>query len=73
MYLVDDGGSGIVLYAIDPKSTRDNPYQGLLPDEDWPLFGGIPLGEFRVLTVGAHLADYEENLAPHQSGCGQYC
>lgn len=72
MYLVDDGSSGVGLYAIDPKSVARNPYAGILPDEDWPLLPNIPLDRMRVMRLGPQDAAYQDHLTVHESGCGVY-
>ncbi len=72
MYLVDNGSSGVGLYAIDPKSVNGNPYAGVLPDEDWPLLSNIPLDEFRVLEMGPQNGNYQNELELVESGCASY-
>ena len=51
MVLADNGGdSGVALYAVDPKSVSENPYEGMFPDEDYiPL--SIPLDAFEVVAL----------------------
>lgn len=72
MYLVDDSSNGVGLYAVDPRSVRQNPYTGILPDEDWVLLGGIPLDALRVLEMDPQEAGFQDTLAVHESGCGAY-
>ncbi len=58
MYLVDTGGdSSLGLYAIDPKSTSGNMYDGLLPDVDFVLLGGIPINNLQILEYGAQIGN----------------
>jgi hypothetical protein len=72
MYLVDNGSSGIGLYAIDPKSVNGNPYEGVLPDEEWPLLSNIPLDEFRVIEMGPQNGNYQDELTPYENDCASY-
>lgn len=69
MILTDNGTTGIGLYAIDPRSTATNPYQGVLPDVDYVPLAGIPLDQFRVLTLPAQNADWRANLGVSASDC----
>lgn len=73
MYLVDNGGnSGISLYAVDPKSAQGNIYDGLLPDDDYPLLPDIPLSSFRVLKLLPQVADWEDRISLPEVGCAQF-
>ncbi len=73
MYLVDNGGdTGIALYAIDPESVASNPYEGLLPDEDYPLLENIPLNELEVMRLPAQDPDYQSNLDLVPNSCASF-
>lgn len=73
MFLVDQGGSsGIGLYAVDPRSTTGNPYDGLWPSEDYVALPNIPFNAFRVLTMGDQNADYRVDLRLPENGCVSY-
>lgn len=51
MYLADDGGdAGVTLYAAHPSGYRNNPYEGLLPDDTYAHLN-IPLDRFQVLVL----------------------
>ncbi len=72
MILFDDGSSGVSVEAIDPKSTVGNPYEGLLPDVDFPELEGIPLDRLQLLTLppqNPHANDTGELVS---SGCGSF-
>lgn len=70
MFLVDVGGSGISTEAVDPRSVTGFPYEGLLPDVDFPVLEDLPLERLEVLELPAQNpnADDESELVP--SGCG---
>lgn len=68
MYLVDVGGSGVSIEAVDPKSVKGNPYEGLLPDVDYPSLENIPLNRLQVLQLPPLETDLSTALVP--SGCG---
>lgn len=51
MYLGDNSGSGISLYAINPLSFSTNPYKGLLPDNNYVYLPNIPVDRFRVIKL----------------------
>ncbi len=72
MYLVDNGTSGVGLYAVDPKSVNGNPYAGVLPDEDWPFLSNIPLESFRVIEMGPQNGNYQDELDIVDSGCASF-
>ncbi len=73
MYLVDNGGeSGIGIYAVDPRSVLNNPYEGLLPDEDYPELSGIPLNKFQVLKLTAQDKKWRRKLGIENTGCNNY-
>lgn len=50
MYCADDGG-GISLYAINPISSKSNPYQNIWGDQTYIYLDKIPVDKFRVLTL----------------------
>lgn len=72
MYLVDNGSSGVGLYAIDPKCVIGNPYEGVLPDEDWPTIANIPLDQFRVIEMGPQNENYQVELGIIESSCNSF-
>ena len=73
MFLVDTGGgSGIGLYAIDPRSVQGNPYEGVLPDEDFVPLPNIPLDRFRVLRTGEMDLDWQSKAALPQGPCATF-
>lgn len=67
MFLVDSGGphGGMSLYAVDPKSVAGNPYQGILPDEDYVSIANIPADRFRILKLPSQVPDTELALVPN--------
>lgn len=73
MYLVDSGGeTGIALYAIDPESVASNPYDGVLPDEDYPILENIPLDELQVMQLSAQDPDYQSRLDLVPNSCADF-
>ncbi|MBI2472385.1 MAG: hypothetical protein HYV59_14275 [Planctomycetes bacterium] len=73
MYLVDNGGeSGIGIYAVDPRSVQNNPYEGLLPDEDYPELSGIPLDMFQVLKLPKQDRKWRKKLNIVNTGCNNF-
>lgn len=73
MYLVDNGGeSGIGIYAVDPRSVQNNPYEGLLPDEDYPELSGIPLNKFQVLKLPKQDRKWRKKLGIVNTGCNNF-
>ena len=73
MYLVDNGGeSGIGIYAVDPRSVQNNPYEGLLPDEDYPELSGIPLDKFQVLKLSKQDKKWRKKLGLVNTGCNNF-
>ncbi len=72
MYLVDNGTNGVGLYAIDPKSASTNPYEGVLPDEDWPFLPNIPLTKFRVIKMGPQNGNFQEELEIVANDCATF-
>ncbi len=51
MYCADDGG-GIQLYAINPISVKNNPYQDIWGDQTYIYLDKIPVNRLRVLKLG---------------------
>jgi hypothetical protein len=72
MYLVDSNGVGVSLEAIDPRSVQENPYDGLLPDEDFPALSNIPMGSLRVLKLGPQNPLFDEENSLVDSGCATF-
>lgn len=73
MYLVDNGGeSGIGIYAVDPRSVLNNPYEGILPDEDYPELSGIPLNKFQVLKLPKQDRQWRKKLNIVNTGCNNF-
>lgn len=70
MILFDDGSSGVSVEAIDPKSTAVNPYDGLLPDVDFPELNDIPLDRLRLLKLPPQNPDANATNTLIPSGCG---
>lgn len=50
MYCADDGG-GISLYAVNPLSCKNNPYEDIWGDEVYVFLDKIPVDQFRVLAL----------------------
>ncbi|GEM_PF-1132156 len=73
MFLVDTGGgSGIGLYAIDPRSVQGNPYEGVLPDGDFVPLPNIPMDRFRVLETGEIDLDWQTKASLSQGACATF-
>ncbi|RMG84227.1 MAG: hypothetical protein D6708_17315 [Candidatus Dadabacteria bacterium] len=73
MFLADTGGSsGIGLYAIDPRSVQGNPYDGVLPDEDFVPLPHIPLDRFRVLKTGPMDLDWQDKGVLSPGACAAF-
>lgn len=68
MILVDDGG-GLTLYAVHPMSAQNNPYEGILPDKDYPSLENIPADKFRVIKLPEQDADWQKKLGLEENGC----
>ncbi|MCF8226571.1 MAG: hypothetical protein K9J30_11900 [Bacteroidales bacterium] len=51
MYCADDGG-GLSLYAINPISSKNNPYENIWEDQTYVFLEKIPVDRFRVLKLG---------------------
>jgi len=71
MILFDDGSSGVSVEAIDPKSTENNPYQGLLPGVDFPELNNIPLDRLQLLKLPQQDSSADDTNALVPSGCGR--
>src|SRR5205814_3022062 len=69
MYLADNGGSTVGLYAVNPQSYPHNPYAGILPGGNYVPLHDIPVDRFRVLAHGP-LTRNASALVP--SGCGTF-
>ena len=50
MYCCDDGG-GIQLYAVNPISCKNNPYENIWGDQTYVYLDKIPVDKFRVLKL----------------------
>ncbi len=50
MYLCDDGG-GIQLYAVNPVSCKNNPYENIWGDQTYISLNKIPADRFRILKL----------------------
>lgn len=72
MILFDDGSSGVSVESLDPKSTRANPYEGLLPDVDFPELNDIPLDRLRLLKLPPQNANANETNELLASGCAAF-
>ncbi|NOY43847.1 MAG: hypothetical protein GXP50_00120 [Deltaproteobacteria bacterium] len=73
MFLVDTGGGdGIGLYAIDPRSVQGNPYEGVLPDEDFVPLPNIPTDRFRVLETGEMDLDWRTKATLLEGPCARF-
>lgn len=70
MFLVDYGATGVSIEAINPASVTGNPYDGLLPDVDFPNVGNIPLDKLRVLEMGPQNPNADDENELVASGCG---
>ncbi|HEV7614848.1 MAG TPA: hypothetical protein VGO36_01310 [Solirubrobacterales bacterium] len=68
--ILGDTGGAFGLYAVGRAGFDGNPYQGLLPDEDFPDLGQIPANRFRVLELPAQQPRPPQQLVP--SGCGSF-
>lgn len=50
MYCADDGG-GVSLYAINPLSCKNNPYENIWGDETYVDLSKIPVDQFQVMSL----------------------
>ena len=67
--ILGDVGGGIELEGIHPMSATNNPYEGILPDEDYVYLPNIPIERFRVLKLPLQDPDPLIELIP--SGCAE--
>jgi hypothetical protein len=51
---------------------QNNPYEGLLPDEDYPELGGIPLDKFQVLKLTKQDRKWRKKLGIISTGCNNF-
>jgi len=68
--ILGDTGGAFGLYAVGRRGFAGNPYQGLLPEEDFPDLSRIPASRFRVLELPPQQAKPPQQLVP--SGCGDF-
>jgi hypothetical protein len=68
--ILGDTGGAFGLYAVGRQGFDGNPYRGLLPDDDFPTLGGIPIDRFRVIDLPAQKPD--PPLRVEASGCGSF-
>jgi hypothetical protein len=68
--ILGDTGGALSLYAVGRQSYPANPYEGTLPDEDYPDLGKIPVNRFRVLALPPQQSEPRLQLVP--SGCGAF-
>ncbi|MFC2089546.1 hypothetical protein ACFLT1_02125 [Bacteroidota bacterium] len=68
MYCADDGG-GLSLYAVNPISSKTNPYENIWGDETYIFLDKIPAGSFRVLKLGTQ-SDAEATLV--ENACSEF-
>ena len=52
MYCADDGG-GLSLYAINPLSCKNNPYENIWGDQTYVDMSKIPANQFQVMNLGS--------------------
>lgn len=67
--ILGDTGGAFSLYAVGRGGFAGNPYQGLLPEEDFPDLSEIPADRFRVLQLPPQSRPPQQ-VAP--SGCGSF-
>ncbi len=68
--VLGDTGGAFGLYAVGRQGFPGNPYEGLLPDEDFPSLSPIPTDRFRVLDLPAQKPNPPQRIVP--SGCGTF-
>ncbi|NOZ45909.1 MAG: hypothetical protein GXO79_03915 [Chlorobi bacterium] len=68
MYCADDGG-GLSLYAINPVSCINNPYENIWGDQIYVSMDKIPADQFRVLSLPAQ-NDVEAELV--SNSCAEF-
>jgi hypothetical protein len=72
MFLVDFNSLGLSIEAIDPRSVQGDPYDGLLPDQDYPLLPGIPTDRLQVLELPPQNPQADDESALLDSGCATF-
>jgi len=72
MYLVDNGTFGVSIEAIDPRSVQGNPYEGLLPNVDFPEMPNIPMDRLQVLKLPPQDPDFDSKSELVNSGCATF-
>lgn len=68
--VLGDTGGAFGLYAVGRQGFPGNPYEGVLPDEDFPSLSPIPTDRFRVLDLPAQEPTPPQRVVP--SGCGSF-
>ncbi len=68
--ILGDTGGALGLYAVGRQSFATDPYEGILPKEDFPDLSDIPADRFRVLELPAQQSQPHLQVAP--SGCGSF-
>lgn len=75
MWLMDSTSAGVGLYAVNPVSFVDEPYEALIPAEAWEgdswVSVEIPPDRFRVLAHGPDVGDPPTDPIVAE-GCGEY-
>ena len=56
--------------TVNPLSVNGNPYEGILPDEDYVYFQNIPVERFRVLKLGPQDPEIEPEVV--DVGCAEF-
>ena len=51
MYCADDGG-GLSIYAINPLSCKNNPYENIWGDQTFVYLNNIPVDQFEIMELG---------------------
>jgi hypothetical protein len=68
--VLGDTGGAFGVYAVGRQGFSANPYQGLLPDGDFPSLSPIPTDRFRVLDLPPQQPTPPQRIVP--SGCGSF-
>jgi hypothetical protein len=68
--IMGDVGEGIQLFAINPISVQGNPYQGVLPNEEYVHIPNIPFKYFRVLKMSPQIKNPKLYPSPAPN-CGK--
>lgn len=68
--ILGDTGGAFGIYAVGRQGFTGNPYQGILPEEDFPDLSGIPADRFRVLNLPPQQSQPQLQIAA--SGCGSF-